>query len=1039
MAGNSLEDRFKKFDEDDSLENRFKNFENDDLDSRFSQFDKEDPWYKRAAKSLGTGLKETALSHPYVSTLKSALEFTKKRAESKQGKPLIRDEQGNIIGEAGLETPMVDPIDIAMSGAIGGRVAAKAGLKGGKIAKAVISEMADEATFGLKNAPDLAVGAAKGAVKIVKKAPDVLQGIFQGIKKSRIARPVKEALIDDWQIVKDYVKKGFQKAGELDPREARKLMFKKVANQIDDTSDKIKAIDKEIVSTSKELKIKDVEFKKDINDYLVARHAPDYNAEHGVKAAGITNNEAADIIKRIDESPHSDKIKKIADDVRKLNQDNLDLLYSDGASYSLIDKETYNTLKSKYKNHVPLQRILDTDEDIASSLMGKGLDVRGSGLKKGVGSEKKVRDILENVYVNRVSYIQRLEKNIVDNVTYDTVDDFMRKFPEQDVFDIISLKKGEAINDPKILQLQRKGKPAYIKINDPNLAVALKGVNREQVNKFIRYAGVIPRFIARMATTYNPEFVVSNKIRDMQEALVYLAAEKGVTKKAVAKTFFADAKSIKDVRDFIKGKNTEGAKLYKQLRDLGGAGGGSHYGTREHVVKNFNKIIKENRSNPQRLLHKSIKAIDNWNTIFEDSTRLSAFKRAMESGISPEKAAVIAKNASIDFDQMGTAGPLINSLYMFSNASLQGSSKTLRSLIKNPKVLAGTIFAVGTPVFVANQWNDNVDPEWRKKVSSWDRMNGLNVVLPGDEFNYITIPVSWGLKPIKVVMERAYDLANDVDINIQDTAEEIISALVEGYSPISGSTFGQAITPTAARIPVDVGVNRSYTGFKILNDTNQYAPPDVSYFPSLEKTTRGKVLAKGTKALQEKTSIEINPAIVDYVITQGIGGAGRFAERVGSTAIKVSGGEKPEFKEIPFVSRFARHTPSEYYRDETEEKMITKQMGEISRKQFYQNKELKALMQEADPNIIDFIEEQPVQDRTKMVNKIVDAMRKKGIPDKKWYEKLRYLPNEVREAVFNYRLNKVSPEIQEKMWQAAASVPGFLSEGFFMSQGLREK
>ena len=133
-----------------------------------------------------------------------------------------------------------------------------------------------------------------------------------------------------------------------------------------------------------------------------------------------------------------------------------------------------------------------------------------------------------------------------------------------------------------------------------------------------------------------------------------------------------------------------------------------------------------------------------------------------------KKAAVIAKDASIDFDQMGQWGSIINSLWLFSNPSIQGTYKTARALIKSPKTLTGSTIALAAPIWAINSWNERVDPEYRKKISDWDRKNGMNIVLPSEEFNYIHIPVSYGVKPLFNIINRGYDLASGVDIDIEE-------------------------------------------------------------------------------------------------------------------------------------------------------------------------------------------------------------------------------------------------------------------------------
>jgi hypothetical protein len=53
--------------------------------------------------------------------------------------------------------------------------------------------------------------------------------------------------------------------------------------------------------------------------------------------------------------------------------------------------------------------------------------------------------------------------------------------------------------------------------------------------------------------------------------------------------------------------------------------------------------------------------------------------------VSPKQAASLAKNVTVNFNRKGTAGPLINSLYLFFNASMQGNARILMAM-KSKKV-----------------------------------------------------------------------------------------------------------------------------------------------------------------------------------------------------------------------------------------------------------------------------------------------------------------------------------------------------------------
>ena len=321
----------------------------------------------------------------------------------------------------------------------------------------------------------------------------------------------KEKIVSDWQRVKELKTEGMKLTNELTPYERRKLMAGRQTARLQKTEEVVRKIDKDILDTSKKLKIKDTKLQNEVFDYLKARHAPERNVALGEKAAGITTKEAGEITARLEKSPHAAEIKRIADDLQKFHNETLDILYQGGKPEGVISKELYDLLKTKYKNHIPLQRVMETD-DIAEVLSGRGLAVKGTGLKRAVGSEKEVKDIMENIYAARTQAIQRVEKNIVDNETFNFVQEYIKTFPEQELFEIVKPQaigktfEGKIITkqlqSPDILQFQRNGNPAYIKINDPRLAVALRGVNREQLPAVMRYISTITRWMSALVTRY---------------------------------------------------------------------------------------------------------------------------------------------------------------------------------------------------------------------------------------------------------------------------------------------------------------------------------------------------------------------------------------------------------------------------------------------------------------------------------------------------------------------------------------------------------
>ena len=815
-------------------------------------------------------------------------------------------------------------------------------------------------------------------------------GLFNSFKNSmeNIWTNIREFIQDDWYRVKKLVENKNWKTEGLDPYQKEILFRGRVGARLEEVNNAIIGIDRQIVNFSKSLGIKDTNLTDEINSYLIVKHAPERNLRLGENAAGISTKEAQETLRILEESPRAKTIKNIGEQISNLNKKTLEVL-KEG---QVIGQDTYDLLNKTYKNHIPLNRIFDESEDVVQVLMNKGLDVRWSGLRRAVGSEKKVADIMTNVAMNLEAAIVRAEKNLVDLSTL--------KFARENNYlggifseikpraigktfdDKIILKK---ITDPNVLALRENGKAVYLKINDPHLAIALKGINRYKVDGIMRGIGTITRWFASLATRFNPEFAIPNKIRDIQEAVVYAASKREMGIKGAVRLTTRDLKSQKDVIDYLRGIDSEGTRLYKQMKMDGGTTGGLGLSTRKELEIDIAQIRKINRSKPRQAVQMIIQKVEEWNTIFEDSTRLSIYKEALTKGASRERAAVLAKEGTVNFNKMGRGGPVINSLYMFSNASIQGSAKMLMAM-KNPKVAGVVVGSVGVAVATVGEWNDRVDLDWRDKVSKWDRMNGLPVVIPsdGENFNYITIPISWGIKPIKISMDYFYDLIDGKAKSIEDAASGIFASFIEAYNPIGGTDFTSAITPTVLDLPVDLARNKKWSGSKLRPDFSAYTPDSLNYFDSLKESSTGKFFIETTDKISEVSGgrIEISPADVNYSYEQIIGGAGRTASKVINTFSAIKTGELLP-REIPFVSRFYRSIPLEETGkagQQTEE--IRKILTEQSRERIEDKQDAEAYYEELKKMPRDQARElfgQLIKENSKMAEKINDIIEEEKL------------------------------------------------------------
>ena len=343
------------------------------------------------------------------------------------------------------------------------------------------------------------------------------------------------------------------------------------------------------------------------------------------------------------------------------------------------------------------------------------------------------------------------------------------------------------------------------------------------------------------------------------------------------------------------------------MREDGGTTGGLGLSSRQDIDMEIQRIQKLNQSNPRKAAEAVLRAIDKWNMIFEDATRLGVYRTALERGLSRKQAAVLAKESTINFNKKGTSGPIVNGLYMFSNASIQGTTKVLRAM-KNPKVAAAVTISMFAAVESANQWNDSVDPEWRKKVTKWDRSANLVIMFPTEDgsANYMTIPISWGLKPIKMSAEYISDLSKG-QIDPIDGIQGILTSVLQAYNPLAGDeSLLRTLTPTVLKTPVEISSNRGWHGNQIKPAYDVDAPASSQYFASLGNSVSGRFFINATEELSNRNVMEVSPADLDYAFNQYIGGVGRSVNKLSSAIANIGEDDPLPANQRPILSRFFR-------------------------------------------------------------------------------------------------------------------------------------
>lgn len=716
----------------------------------------------------------------------------------------------------------------------------------------------------------------------------------------------------------------------------------------------------------------------ELSDYMLARHAPERNAQiakvnpdmpdggAGTNSQGVlmTTQAANDYIKNLSVGQRT-KLELIAKRVDAITKGTRELLVNEG----LESQDAISAWEGAYKFYAPLFKN-ETETGMYSHPQGSGFTAKGSSSKRAMGSEGEVTNMLAHVFQQREAAITRAEKNRVAMSLYALALDN----PNPDFFSVVRPSMKDAAIEA---ELQKMGvdpsaisgmeRAPTIKVIDkstgkvrnqvnpmyknlPN-AVVLKVGGQDRVILFntkneralrlvenlrnldaptfdlLNKIGHVTRFMASMATQYNPVFGVANVVRDVQGALVNLSNTPIANKRLKVLANLASAgKGI--AADFATNGQSqdEWAKLYRQFRADGG-----QTGYMDNVRDPFERtkaIAKElenldrSKVHPARVAHLILGALDGWNTTLENSTRLSVYKAALDAGQSRAKAAKIAREITVDFNRKGSAMKHISPLYAFANASVQGTSRTLETF-KDPKRAAAIVsagLAIGALQALALAAAGYDDDEIQEFEKSRSLIFPIGVDADGKK-QYFKVPMPLGLHILPNTGRVATELALSGGKNAAKRVWTGLGEIAGAFNPFGGGDISTlhgvatAIAPTVFDPLIDLATNKNFAGNSISKERmfkDDMRPGHRMAKESTLKQPSGEVYTGISKAINSVTggndyrkgTVSMTPEEVRYILMTVGGGLLREIEKGTNTAIKSANGEQVKPNEIPLVGRF---------------------------------------------------------------------------------------------------------------------------------------
>jgi hypothetical protein len=466
-----------------------------------------------------------------------------------------------------------------------------------------------------------------------------------------------------------------------------------------------------------------------------------------------------------------------------------------------------------------------------------------------------------------------------------------------------------------VFPVRINGKDRYIFFNakDPRalrMAQALKNLDVEQVSSVVGLLGKFTRWFKNVNTQYNPIFGFVNLNRDVQGALLNLSTTpiKGEQKAVLAGILPAMRGVLNVLRDERKGiTDTQGpwAELFKDAR-----ANGFQTGYRESLVRTAEEkkfiqhtLDKMKDNNAKKAFSYVANSLSDFNDMMENAIRLSAYKVALDKGLSKQDAAILAKDLTVNFDKKGQWTSNINSLYAFFNASVQGTERIARTLLgpAGRKIIYGGMIAGGVQAMMlaAAGYGDDDPPEFVRE---------RNFIVPLAGGKYMTIPYPLGFNVFPNFGRTAVELW--LYGKPGERMANLSAAIADSFNPLGSTGFSlQTISPTALDPLVAMGQNKDAFGRPIFRP-DRATNPTPGYTRSREASSEiGKQLSYylnlasgGTK--YQKGYISPTADEIDYLGGQLTGGLGREIMKVGQAIKSTSTGEELPSYRVPLAGRF---------------------------------------------------------------------------------------------------------------------------------------
>ena len=740
------------------------------------------------------------------------------------------------------------------------------------------------------------------------------------------------------------------------------------------------------------------EFRKKFTDLVkTSRSDMDkiFKSKRGNNRSGMSDKEAAEIVKKYRTADTQAALDELSAMVQRCNDFTLDTWLK----YSMIDKETYDNYRNMYQHYIPLRNWADK-EDVDYDSLGKhafnhaseivNLNRKAQGRSSRaddplayiaslaqsavvVGNKNMVhlnafrlvqqnKDILEDIAILPQIYYVQVEGS-EDVIAYDVK-------PPQELFDkgLVTTKTNRSYRWHKT-HAEYEAHTVPVIIDGTRYMVVFKGdigiriasaLNNTNVNHWAAADALRPltRWLSAVRTSYSPEFVFVNFIRDFLFGNIAYGIEGGNALKLNRNL----ASAFKAINRAALGKEPSSAldRMYEEFQREGGQTGFIHMRKIEQIKKE-NEIMRRKLSGEKTvgdwvlrnwMMRFGKSSMEYLSVMSENAMRFAVYMTERQKGVSAKDAAYKAHEITVNFNRKGTLSGNMGAFYSFFNASVQGTYR-LWQLGKNyPKRTAMAITSLALTKVLAAAISAMIGGDDYDELSDYVKFS--NMIIPiGEDDNgrtvFFTLPMPQGMRAFTNLADVTVDVIRGTKTVGEGISTWMLNAVGE-FAPLAvdaidltGRQSGQSIVapfvPTAVQPFFDVWSNKDFKGDPIYKEdftkgTEDYTPEYKKVYsnanPALVKAS--KILNRlgggsdelssaikidsGTGAVSRRWygyAFDWNPARAEHIIDGYLGGMATFFSNILKTGkAAVSEDVDLEYYSLPIAGRFTRQA---FYKD----------------------------------------------------------------------------------------------------------------------------